>query len=150
MEILIISVITGAIITKAIFYGLKKEDNHPHRIINQHYKKINRWILIFIFFLATSFMQPSKNEIAYLVTVSHHNPNLFGKTHFYQFTSTGNIDNLMHWNFGKMIPDFNAEMMFKHTNHFRLQTDHCTIYCEKKQIAGKRKNGKLILRQIQQ
>lgn len=100
---------------------------------------------IFLMFVASASVcqQP---EIGYLVTIQHLDTRK--QTEVHRLTDLAAVDSLVNRTFSKAISWFDAKEMLEETRFFEIISERKSLYCEKKRIVGRKKNGELKLRNL--
>lgn len=100
--------------------------------------------IILLFAATTTVAQ--QPEIGFLVTIQHLDSKQ--KTEVLRLDDLARVDSVVTKTFSRSIPWFDAEEMLKETTFFEITSERKTLYCEKKRIVGRKKNGELKLRNL--
>lgn len=113
----------------------------PHR----NSTRVENLLTCFVMLLATMSAVAKEPQIGYLVTV--HDTSI-PKIEVHRFDNIAYVDSIVMKTFVRSIPWFEAAEMLKETNFFEIVAENKSLYCEKKRIVGRKKNGELKFRNI--
>ena len=138
-------------ISQWLFFRFVKKQQA--RINEQNIKRFpvihKHWGFVLIFVFLFSFMGVNAQyDKGFVVTVTTTNKEKLYDFDVYRLKESRQVDSLINWNLGWMLPEFRTAEAVKHTKHFQLLTDNCTIYVEQQLIVGYRKDGTLKMKKI--
>lgn len=100
---------------------------------------------IILLFAATT-ATAQEPEFGYLVTIRHLDNKQ--RTEVLRLDDLAKVDSIVTKTFSRSIPWFDAKEMLNETQFFEIISERKSLYCERKRIVGRKKNGELRLRNL--
>ena len=139
--------ITTILLTLGLYLRFVYMDrkNEKNGIYDQHDKSINMsfHLLSILILLAAAPSVQAQQKIGYLLTIA--DSTTTPRTEVYKLASITKADSIID---AAINAPFPTKEILEHTTRFELFTDNTEIYCEKKEITGLKRNGKLKLKKL--